>query len=167
MGADTPEIAVGTVEGGLYVGLAGRATQRTCPTVDQLVKDYFSSRPEKPLIVLDLAGCDWVDSTFAGWLVGVSKRMQRMAGGRLCATGCSERCRGSLDKMGLGELLRFESVPAPTQTRTIPCATGDRPSKNELTLMLEAHEALAALSPENERVFAPIVATLRSQIDHA
>ncbi len=31
--------------------------------------------------------------------------------------------------------------------------------------MLEAHEALVALGPENERVFAPIVATLRSRLE--
>ena len=30
-----------------------------------------------------------------------------------------------------------------------------------------AHEALARLSPENERVFTPIIATLRSQVENA
>ena len=80
MGADTPEIAVGTVDGGLYLGLLGRATQRTCPTADRLVNDYLASRPQKPLIVVDLGGCEWVDSTFAGWLVALCGDVQQMPG---------------------------------------------------------------------------------------
>ncbi|MFQ5806488.1 MAG: STAS domain-containing protein [Phycisphaerae bacterium] len=167
MGADTPEIAVGTVEGGLYVGLLGRATQRTCPTADQLVNDYLSTRPQEPLIVLDLDGCEWVDSTFAGWLVGLSKRMERTVGGRVCLTGCGSRCRQSLERMQLAALFRFETVAAPTETRVVACTTGDQPTKAELTLMLEAHEALAAVSAKNAEVFAPIAEALRGQIENS
>jgi hypothetical protein len=62
MSADSPEIVVGTADGGLYIGLLGRATQRTCPTVDRLVKDYLASRPPTPLIVVDLAGASGADA---------------------------------------------------------------------------------------------------------
>jgi anti-anti-sigma regulatory factor len=167
MGADSPEIAVGTVRGGLYVGLLGRATQRTCPTADHLVEDYLSSRPQPPVIVLDLAGCEWVDSTFAGWLLGLSKRMSRMPDGQMCVAGCGERCHASLGRMGLAELFQFEQIEPPAETQMIRCATSDQPDKEELKLMLAAHEALVQLGPENARVFAPIVATLRSQIESA
>ena len=165
MSADSPEITVGAVEGGLYIALRGRATQRTCPTADQLVNDYFSSRPPKPTVVLDLGGCDWVDSTFAGWLVRLSKRMGRTAGGQVHISGCSDRCRDSLEKMQLAAMFQFQAVEAPAETRTVTCTTLDRPSKEELRLMLEAHEALAGISPENERVFGPIIAALRNQIE--
>lgn len=48
MSADSPEIEIGAVDGALYVGLGGRATQRTCPTVDRLVSDYLSTQPTRP-----------------------------------------------------------------------------------------------------------------------
>ncbi len=165
MGADTPEIAVGAVRDGLYLGLLGRATQRTCPTADQLVDDYLASRPQPPVVAVDLAGCEWVDSTFAGWMVGLSKRMSKMGGGQMYVTGCGERCRASLERMGLANLFQFEELETPSETQAVRCATSDQPSKEELELMLEAHQALVALGPENERVFAPIVATLRSRIE--
>jgi len=167
MGADTPEIAVGSVAGGLYLGLLGRATQRTCPTVNQLVNDYLGSRPQKPLIVVDLGGCEWVDSTFAGWLVGLKKRVERIAGGQMSLTGCSERCRASLEKMNLASLFRFETIAVPAETRTVSCATTDRPTRETLKLMLAAHEALAAVSEKNAEVFGPIAAMLREQVEQA
>ena len=165
MGADSPEIAVGTVRGGLYLGLLGRATQRTCPTADRLVNDYLASRPQPPVVVLDLSGCDWVDSTFAGWLLGLNKRMSHVANGEMCVAGCGDRCRASLDRMGLADLFKFAELEAPSETQMIRCTTSDQPSAAELKLMLAAHEALVALGPENERIFAPIVATLRSQLE--
>jgi anti-anti-sigma regulatory factor len=167
MGADFPEIAVGTADGGLYLGLLGRATQRTCPTADRLVSDYLASRPARSRIVVDLAGCEWVDSTFAGWLVALNQRIERSAGGRVSLTGCSERCRTSLERMNLASLFRFETVAAPAETRTVRCATGDRPTREELKLMLEAHEALAAVSEKNAEVFGPIAAMLREQLERA
>lgn len=165
MGADTPEIAVGTVNGELYLGLSGRATQRTCPTADQLVQDYLATRPPQPSVVIDLTGCEWVDSTFAGWLVGLSKRLERMRNGRATVTGCTERCRNSLETMRLTALLRFGDAGTPAETRAVACATSDKPSKDELKLMLAAHEQLAALGPENQQVFGPIVTMLRRQIE--
>ena len=112
MGADSPEITVGTARGGLYVGLMGRATQRTCPTADRLVEDYLASRPQPPIVVLDLTGCEWVDSTFAGWLVGLSKRISHMANAQMCVAGCGDRCRASLERMGLSDLFQLANVEA-------------------------------------------------------
>jgi anti-anti-sigma regulatory factor len=165
MGADTPEVTVGTVEGGLYIGMLGRATQRTCPTADQLVSDYLSSRPDRPVVVLDVTGCDWIDSTFAGWLIQAHKRLGRAGGGRLLISGCGERCRRSLEKMRLAELLEFQEFEPPEELQPVSCTTGDAPGKDELKLMLEAHEALAGVSPENEQVFTPIATMLRGQLE--
>ncbi len=167
MSADSPEVAVGTVAGGLYLGLLGRATQWTCPTANQLVDDYLATRPQPPLVVIDLNGCEWVDSTFAGWLVGLNKRVERIADGHVSLTGCSERCRASLERMQLTSLFRFETIAAPVETRTVSCATTDRPTREELKLMLAAHEALAAVSEKNAEVFGPIAAMLREQMEQA
>jgi hypothetical protein len=120
---------------------------------------------QDPLVVIDLAGCDWVDSTFAGWLVGLNKLVQRAPGGCVTLSGCSDRCRGSLERMQLTGLLHFETADPPTETRAVACTTSDQPSKDEFKLMLQAHEQLASLSAENQRVFGPIAAALRTQAE--
>lgn len=171
MGADNPEIEVGSLDGGLYISVKGRATQRTCPTAEKLVADFLAAHeareagaaPGLPIIV-DVRGSEWMDSTFAGWLVGLQKRVLRMPGTTLRLANCRERCHASLRKMQLGDMFTFVDAEPPADLKTVPCAGSDRPSRETIELMIEAHEALAALGPENARVFAPIVQVLRQQL---
>jgi anti-anti-sigma regulatory factor len=164
MGADSPAMRVGYLNGGLYVHVNGRATQRLCPTLERLVQAHVEAQPQGVTITLDLDGCVWVDSTFAGWLLGVRRQLQSR-GGSLWLANVSERCRASLLKMQLNELFEFTEAAAPSETSVVTCATGDRPDRETLEIMLHAHESLAAMGGENARVFAPVVAVLRKQLE--
>jgi len=165
MSIDGPQLYVGTVAGGFYVGLNGRATQRVCPTADKLVADYLAGQPTGPCITLDLTDCLWVDSTFAGWLIGLRKRLQRVAGARLLLAGCSERCRGSFDKMRISALFDFVPAEQPSDVTEVTCSGSDRPDKTTLQLMASAHEELAAVDEANQRIFTPVATLLRHQIE--
>jgi anti-anti-sigma regulatory factor len=165
MAADQPTISVGTTGADLYVSVRGRATQRTCPTVDALVARYLISGGAQ--VTVELAGCDWVDSTFAGWLISLHKRLSGASGGGLRLAGCSARCRASLDKMHLCDMLSFSDEVRPGELREVPCPTSDRPDRECLKLMLKAHEELASLDEANRRVFGPIAALLRRQLGDA
>lgn len=160
MGVDTPEIKVGQLSGGLYVGLLGRATQRVCPTAERVVAEFLAANPGAK-VTLDLALCAWVDSTFAGWLLG----LQRRIGPGIRLAGCSARCRTSLERMQLGNFFEFCEATAPAETATVVCPETDRPDRDQLKLMLAAHEQLAALGDSNERIFGPVVAALRTQLE--
>lgn len=165
MGADSPSVALGSTGSGLYIGMNGRATQRTCPTVDRLVSDFLASQPATPEIAIDLTGCEWLDSTFAGWMAGLQKRLGRIAGGKLRISGCSDRCRASLDRMQLAGMFAQEAIPVPTELTQVPCITTDRPDREALRIMLQAHEELAAVSEANARIFGPIVEMIRKQLE--
>lgn len=165
MSNDGPQLHVGTVGGGFYIGLNGRATQRVCPTADRLVADYLAGQPADPCITLDLTDCLWVDSTFAGWLIGVHKRLQRVAGARLLLAGCSDRCRGSFDKMRIAALFEFVAAEPPADVTEVTCSGSDRPDKATLQLMASAHEELASVDETNQRVFTPVATLLRHQIE--
>src|SRR5262245_57363897 len=166
MGADSPALRVGYLDGGLYVHVNGRATQRLCPTLEHLVQTFVEAHPQGPAITLDLDSCAWVDSTFAGWLLGVRRQLQP-CGGRLRLSGVSERCRASLARMQLQTLFEFVAVTAPAETSIVNCATGDRPDRETLEIMLRAHEFLAAVGGDNARVFNPVIDVLRKQLGQA
>jgi len=165
MSSQAPQISVGSIAGGLYIGLNGRATQRVCSTADRLVSDYLAAHKAGPSITLDLTGCDWVDSTLAGWLVGLRKRLQRMAGGKLCLVGCSPRCQASFAKMRIAALFEFTAAQPPEHVRPVPCGGSDRPDRDTLEIMARAHEELAAIDEENRAVFAPVAELLRRQLE--
>jgi len=161
--SDSPAITVGALDGGLYLRMEGRATQRSCPTADRIVYAFLTGQTQPALISIDLNGCDFVDSTFAGWLLGIRKAVTP-AEGRVRLLNCSSRCRKSLETMRLGRLFEFAEGGSPVGVQAVTCTTSDRPTRGELELMLHAHEELAALSPQNARVFAPIAAMLQQEL---
>ena len=165
MSSQAPQLSVGSTAGGLYVGLNERATQRVCSTADRLVSDYLAAHKAGHSITLDLTGCAWVDSTFAGWLIGLRKRLQRTAGGKLRLVGCSQDCQASFEKMRIAALFEFAAAELPEHVRQITCSGSDRPDSETLEIMAHAHEELAAVDEENRAVFAPVAELLRRQLE--
>ena len=167
MQADMPEIVFGSSDGGLYVGFGGRATHRVCQTADRLIADYLAAHRDQPRIVLDLSDCAWVDSTFAGWLLGLRKRLGAHADRGLLLTGCSDRCRDSLDKMHLESMFEYVDVARPEEVGAVACEGTDKPDKETLELMAQAHQQLASLDGDNQAVFGPIADMLQRQLREA
>ncbi|HMQ17407.1 MAG TPA: hypothetical protein PKC49_15690, partial [Phycisphaerae bacterium] len=110
------------------------------------------------------AGCDWIDSSFAGWLLGLRKKPARRAG-HLRLANCSPRCRVSLERMRLAGLFEYVESAAPESLSALACTTTDRPDAQALRVMLAAHEELAASNEQNARVFGPIADMLRRQLE--
>ncbi len=164
--AERPRIRTALMTGTFYVDVQGRATQRVCPTIDRLIEALLKggARPEK--VVIDLRGADWVDSTFAGWLVGVYRRLDR-SGAKLSLTGCSDRCVASLRKMSLHRVLVFEYFPQPEVTQELECEAERHADASSLQLMLRAHEELIGISDQNARSFESVVRMLRFQLEVA
>lgn len=156
-------IDVGAQGNGLYVRVNGRATQRTAPTVNKIITDFLSAHAEAPTLTIDLYGAEFIDSTFAGWMVSVRRRALKQ-GGRMTLVGCGARCLTSLAKMQLSTMFEYlPEAPAP-ELRPIQCHSSDRPNREALTLMLTAHEELAAINAQNAEVFGPVADVLKRQI---
>lgn len=166
MSMSTPQLGIGTLDGGLYLAFQGRATHRTTPTANQIVRDFLTAHPDAPGLVIDLGGCAFVDSTFAGWLITLHKRIVQSAkgeGGQIFLANCSPRCRKSLERMHLAELFAYVELEPPPAAE-VACCGGEQPTRAELELMRAAHAELASLDEENARVFRPIVDMLEQQL---
>jgi anti-anti-sigma factor len=159
------QLLVGQRDGRLYVSVCGAATHQTCPTAAKLVRSFLAAHPGGEVIV-DLRDADWVDSTFAGWLIGSRKALRR-EGGTLKLTGAGPNCKASLDNMQLCQLLDFADVDPPAHLHSVRCGAPGGSDRANTRLMLEAHEQLAAVSDDNRRIFGPIAALLRDQLGSA
>lgn len=160
--AAEPRILFGSSEGELYLQFAGTATSRVCPSAEKLVSAFLATQKDAPRVVVDVRGCQWIDSTFAGWLVGLLRRT-RSSGGALVIARCGDECRKSFATMGLTKLLEFQDAPTPRALRDVACPELAKNDPGTLHLLLAAHEELAALDETNRRVFGPIVAMLRKE----
>lgn len=160
---EPPIIAYAAVGSQLYILFDGSATHRVSLTAEQLVGEFLASNPTHPVAILDLDGCTWVDSTFAGWMIRLQQRLAR-GGGRVVISNCCENCLSALEVMGLKALFDFQPVSTPDLHR-IACPE-EGTNVDTLEFMLDAHERLADVSPENRRVFARIAEELRRELKH-
>lgn len=146
----------------LYVAVCGDATHRISLTVEYLVCEFLATEPAQPEMVLDLEGCAWIDSTFAGWMIKLRKRLAAVRG-QVLVSRCPKAARDSLEVMGLARLFDFRDVPAPAKTSQIDCSD-EHLDADTIAFMLEAHQGLADLNPDNKRRFTPITESLRREL---
>ncbi len=147
----------------LYIACQQRATRETSLTGENLVTDLLLEKPAHPFVILDLDGCEWIDSTFAGWMVKVRQRLHE-ANGRLVISRCPRTCRSSLETMGLTMLFGFEDIAPPENLRQVSCQPGEDVDPETVEFMLHAHEDLAGSSPAAQETFAPIADLLRQEL---
>jgi anti-anti-sigma regulatory factor len=160
---DASMLKWGACVGGLYLGFHGGATYRVVPAAEQLVSDFIAAHSDHPVIVLRLAECGWIDSTFAGWMLRLRRRLADLTGARLVLSDCPPDCRATLDTMGVVRLFEFGSIAEPGQTWSMSVSGSDSDDVPMLDLMLRAHEELAGATPDSRRVFEPIAEMLRRQ----
>lgn len=120
--------------------------------------------------VLDLTGCQLMDSTFLGVLAGLGLRFSEEVAPPIPATiqllNPSERVSGLLENLGVAHLFQVANGE-PVATRDLksipqqPCA----PDRAELQrTSLEAHELLIQLDPKNGAKFKDVCKFLEEDL---
>ena len=149
-------------ESQLYLAFEGAASHRVSLAIEHLAADFLDQHPARPEVVLDLGACSFLDSTFAGWMIMLQKRV-RQAGGRVVVSRSSDSCRSNLTMLGLTSLFEFTAVVPPGNTERMAC-DDDACDAEAIEVMLHAHEDLAEVNADNRRVFTPIADTLRQEL---
>jgi len=119
-------------------------------------------------MVVDLAVCSGMDSTFMGTLAGMAARLSAQEGGGLQIADPGERNRRSLEDLGLDFLMEIDPPGAVWRGRVDeirsqlhePRMPGTYGREQRARHVLEAHKALAEINDENARDFAAVVSQL-------
>lgn len=139
-----------------------------------VMKDFGDQRiaaGDKTLVV-DLAACTGMDSTFMGTLAGLAARLSTKENGSLQIAEPGSRNRHSLEDLGLdflmeidppkaawrGQIDRVRAVLAPPDAAAAPN------SLQRTKLVLEAHQELAGKNDKNARTFSNVVSLLEKEL---
>ncbi len=157
-----------------YVRLLNRGSFK----VSKAMKQFGLSAIERGLdtIVVDLSDCVGMDSTFMGVMAGLAFRMNKENQGRLYMVNLSPRTRGLLSTLGLDQLVDTHMAGSTPPQFEAVLAVGDKlqelnaeeSSRRETAeMMLEAHEDLVDVTPENLPRFKDVLTFLREDIKKA
>lgn len=124
------------------------------------------------LLVVDLAACTGMDSTFMGTLAGMAARLSAKDKGVLQIAEPGERNRRSLEDLGLDFLMEI-NPPSAVWRGKVEAIRSDLASHQQAgpigqtqrtRHVLEAHQTLSGVSDKNAREFAGVVEMLEEQV---
>ncbi len=127
-------------------------------------------------IVIDAEDCVGMDSTFMGVIAGLAFRLKKDRSGVVHMVNLSSRTRGLLATLGLDQLVQTamqgalpeEFAPMLNQDDSMQHLQHDASTRQETAeMMLEAHENLVQVSPENLPRFRDVLTFLREDIRKA
>ncbi|MEI6493570.1 MAG: STAS domain-containing protein [Verrucomicrobiota bacterium] len=154
-------VLVGSLGRTVWLKVSGRGTFQNSPGVKEFVKQMIQRGHRE--FVVDLDGCELMDSTFMGTLAGVALRLREIGQGGLRAVNVNARNASLLENLGLDHLFVVETgraADAPAILRQAePVAEGDTKET-----VLEAHEALIQADAHNAVKFKDVVDYLRQEL---
>lgn len=154
-----------------FVRVQGRGSFKVSTALKQFALGAFDEGAQA--LVLDMAECVGMDSTFMGILAGLSTRLKQKDGGTLYLINLTERTRGLLATLGLDRLVvpcmagetPAELAEVLTRFRHLAALDTTAPSQQVTAeTMLEAHEKLVELAPENLPKFKDVLTYLREDL---
>ncbi len=125
------------------------------------------------MAVLDMGSCVGMDSTFMGVLAGWATRLRQQASGQLVLINLNSRTRGLVATLGLDRIVKaYEVGELPRELWEVAAlseglsALEPRKESRATTTetMLEAHENLVKLAPENLPRFKDVLLYLREDL---
>ena len=163
-------ITIGVFEGFSWIRCEGKGSFLNSPTMKSFGDERIASGER--VLVVDLAACTGMDSTFMGTLAGMASRLAVVEGGVLQIAEAGDRNRRSLEDLGLDFLMQIEPPEANwvgqldrIRSELKPVQAGQSmEQKQRARLVLEAHEVLSDVNEKNAREFANVVGMLKEQI---
>jgi anti-anti-sigma factor len=150
----------------VFVRVTGRGSFKVSATLKQFVAEVASKQPVTT-VVLDLAECIGMDSTFMGVLAGLAGRLKQN-GRTLELINLSEKNAQLLATLGVDRVITHYShshgheMPG---TGAAALSTASATKKELAETALQAHETLVELSDENRPRFKRVIEYLKADVD--
>jgi len=154
------EVAFG--QRAVYLRVHGLASMNNCLCVRNFIEEAL--RAGQSFLVVDLAECSSMDSTFLGVLAGAATFERKGEPVSVAVVNANEECLKEIEGVGLQELILVE--PKPFAVPPLEFARLDEQPSEErrLAMIRDAHRKLVSLSEKNEKLFGPIVVLLEEDM---
>ncbi len=165
------QILAATADNCTLVAVIGAATFKLAPAFKQATQ--AARLAGSALIVVDMAGCQTMDSTFMGALASVGFALQKSDTTRFVLFNLGPGTMALLRGLGLDRILKAypaDALPAglgnlASLVQSLRPVEAAPPGARELAaLMYDAHETLARVDPENLQRFKDVLAFLREDL---
>jgi serine phosphatase RsbU (regulator of sigma subunit)/anti-anti-sigma regulatory factor len=153
--AEGPVVFFGEAGHAAHLALRGRATWMHCDVFHETALTVLDGGRS---LVLELSGCEYMDSTCLGTV------HELVARGGVMLSGVTPAVRALFEELSMQQVLSAirEDIPAAPELHALGKA-GEQAGMHQR--ILQAHEALSGLSERNREAFKDVVESLRGEQD--
>ena len=163
-------ITIGLFDGFSWIRCEGKGSFVNSSIVRNFGDERIAAGEHR--IVVDLAACTGMDSTFMGTLAGIAAKLTEKDGGTLQIAEPGERNRRSLEDLGLNYLMEINPPGADWHDKIAAIRSGLKPRTasdfpgqfDRARHVLEAHKNLTGISDKNARDFSEVVTMLENEL---
>ena len=160
---DDGAIEVGRAGSTVVVNVRGRGTLGNSHPLETCLTSALDAAAED--VVMDLAECTHLDSTFMGVMAGMSQRLQDAGKGALRVANPSDSTLGTMRRVGLMRVVDLTDGAAPApEVAAMELAPTDLSKLDRGRHMLDAHRELSAMSDANAAEFGQLIHTLEANV---
>ena len=150
---DSDVVFYGEASNAAYLALRGRASWMHCDAFHEAALAVLASGRS---LVLELSGCEYMDSTCLGTVHELVTR------GRVALSGVTPGVRALFEELSMQQVLDAIREDLPAAPQLAPLGTKSDQATVQKRI-LQAHEALSALSERNREEFKDVVESLRGE----
>lgn len=151
----------------IRVVAAGEIRAADTFALNECLLPYIERVRDMKRIYIDLRGCDYMDSTFIGFITALAAKCRKNACDIVRIVDPSEKALDALRKLSaLREIAIVGSVPlGHVPVFEVARERGSFSERKNIELLFEAHAALSGLSAENRREFEGLLSELKRVLD--
>jgi len=152
-----------------WIRCEGKGSFLNSPKLKQWAENEINSGATT--VVVDLAACTGMDSTFMGTMAGLAMRLMKIPGAHLQIAEPGDRNRQSLEDLGLDVLMQIDPEESAwngsiseIRAKLTPCGD-DAPKIDSASHVLEAHKKLVEADESNTEKFATVLDFLEAEVN--
>lgn len=166
------QILAASADNCTLVAVIGMATFKLAPAFRQAVQ--AAKLAGSSLIVVDMAACTNLDSTFMGTIAALGFAAQKPKGTPAVFINLTSRAAGLLKGLGVDRIVKaYPSGTLPAGSHDLsrlvnnlrPVDAKPQASHEMAALMFDAHETLTRVEPENLQRFKDVLTFLREDLE--
>lgn len=166
MEQSSDDLQAALVDDKILVKVTGRGSFKISATLKQFLAEMVAKQPVS-MVVIDLAKCIGMDSTFMGVLAGLSGRLSQ-SGQTLELINLSEKNAQLLATLGVDRVVahyRNSHGHDLDNEQTMPLSAESSTKKELAETALKAHEELVEIAEENRPRFKRVIEFLKEDVD--
>jgi anti-anti-sigma factor len=164
------KLGIGRTSSGCVVRVEGRGTLRESPAIQEFALHFLGQEQESGVFVIDLAGCNYLDSTFLGLLVLLHGRYNRTEPHRFLVAASDDQCERLLAPSRLNRLLDITELSPDLVVEPLEFHGHELAAHDLGRHVMECHRQLAEQGGPEQSAFQAIADRLGgelNEIEHA